>query len=624
MTLEHVKGAIDKLVNQLIKQQQENGSWNYCFESGTMTDAYMLLLMQILTIKDKKLEDALVERILNKQAKKGVWKLYADEKGGNLSATIESCLALLYTGVKRPDDPAMVKANQLISSKGGVQQASSLTKAVLALLGHLKWSKRLRIPITFLLLPPQSPIHFFDLVGYARVHIAPILLTVDRNFNIRLPRKKRVSTWLQAMPPINSPLQNLRHHEDREAFLLDLQRHLPWPTPPLHQQAVEWGKQFLLQRIENDGTLYSYFSSTFFLIVALLALGYDIHHPVIQKAVQGLYGLVYPMKKGVHVQETTSTVWDTALILYALQEAGVDHQHAVIQHGLDYILKKQHVKVGDWILRNPKALPGGWGFSDSNTINPDVDDTTACLRALGPSLPRNQRVWKRGVDWVLSMQNRDGGWSAFEKNTDKRWTRFLTYIEGSSYLADPSTADLTGRTLEWIGQQLHWNLDHPSVRKACAWLLRHQERDGSWFGRWGISYIYGTWAALTGLAAVGMKRDDPMVRKGIDWLLSIQNTDGGWGESCSSDRKKSYIPLGVSTSTQTAWALDALIAFHERPTSQMNQGIRRLLSLLEQNGWVSEYPTGAGLAGQFYIYYHSYQLIWPLVTLAHYQQKYSC
>jgi sporulenol synthase len=389
-----VQGAIDQLVNDLIKQQRENGSWNFCFESGTMTDAYMILLMRILGIRDQKLQDSLVERILNKQTRKGIWKLYADEKGGNLSATIESSMALLYAGVKQPEDPSMVKANQFIRAKGGIEQASSLTKALLAVLGHLKWSKRLRIPISFLLLPPHAPINFFDLVGYARVHMAPILLTVDQNYRIRLPGKRKVSNWLHTTQRSGYPLQMHRHLEYREAFLQDLQRHLPWPTPPLHQQAVEWGKEFLLQRIESDGTLYSYFSSTFFLIIAFLARGYSSNHPVVQKAVQGLYGLVYPLKEGLHVQETTSTVWDTSLILYALQEAGVSHQHPIVQRGLDYILKKQHAKVGDWIIRNPKALPGGWGFSDSNSINPDVDDTTACLRALDASRSRHRREWK--------------------------------------------------------------------------------------------------------------------------------------------------------------------------------------------------------------------------------------
>jgi sporulenol synthase len=620
--LEQVEHAIHKLVNDLFCLQRPDGSWNFCFESGTMTDSYMILLMQVLGENNEKIRQSIIERILNRQTGDGTWKLFADEIEGNLSATIESSIALMYAGNKDPTDPQMIKAREFIRSRGGVAKAGSYTKVMLSLFGHRKWSEQPRIPVEFFLLPLWFPINFFDFVSYSRVHIAPILLAADRSYSVRLPRKELVSNWLNPLLPSSqssepAPLEHVSIHEAVQSLY-------PHFRDRLHKKALQWGEQFLLQRIETDGTLYNYFSSTFLMIFALQALGYPKDHPVIQRAMHGLYSYYYELQSGGHIQLTTSTVWDTSLILHALQEAGVSDRNPVVKRGLRYILQRQHTVWGDWVIRNPCVLPGGWGFSDCNTIHPDVDDTTACLRALAPSVRHRKHwnAWKRGVDWVLSMQNRDGGWPAFEKNTYKAWTKLLPYEDGRSVWGDPSAADLTGRTLEFIGKELGWGLDHPVVRRACHWLSCHQRQDGSWYGRWGVSFIYGTWAALTGLAAVGVSRDHPMVKLGIRWLQLVQNPDGGWGESCYSDLEKRYVPLRASTPSQTAWALDALIAFHDQPTPQIQKGIERLLQLLDHEGWETTYPTGAGLPGQFYTHYHSYRYIWPLLTLARYRKKY--
>ncbi|MNZ97931.1 Sporulenol synthase [compost metagenome] len=220
------------------------------------------------------------------------------------------------------------------------------------------------------------------------------------------------------------------------------------------------------------------------------------------------------------------------------------------------------------------------------------------------------------------MQNNDGGWPAFEKNTDKVFLTWLAIDGAKSAATDPSEADLTGRTLEYLGGFAGLDIRHDRIKRGASWLIKHQEKDGSWYGRWGICYIYGTWAALTGLKAVGLSSEHETVKKGAKWLLSIQNPDGGWGESCRSDRLQLYWPLGESTPSQTAWALDALIAVHQKPTSAMQKGVQRLMTALHEDKWTSAYPTGAGLPGSFYIHYHSYRHIWPLLALSHYREKY--
>jgi sporulenol synthase len=331
------------------------------------------------------------------------------------------------------------------------------------------------------------------------------------------------------------------------------------------------------------------------------------------------------MEGTVTLQNSTSTVWDTALMSYALQETGIPAAHPMIRSSSSYLLSKQHKKYGDWSVHNPNTLPGGWGFSDSNTINPDVDDTTAALRAIHGIAGTDASFRKSsdlGLNWLLSMQNRDGGWPAFEKDANLEILTLLPLNEARAAAIDPSTADLTGRTLEYLGNKAGLGMRHPFIRRGADWLIAHQEEDGSWFGRWGVCYIYGTWAAVTGLSAVGISPDHSALHRATEWLLRIQNPDGGWGESCKSDHSLRYIPLGASTPSQTAWALDALIAVHPEPIPEINRGIQTLISLGHEEDWRTKYPTGAGLPGIFYSHYHSYRYIWPLLTLGHYQTKY--
>jgi len=385
----------------------------------------------------------------------------------------------------------------------------------------------------------------------------------------------------------------------------------------------------MLERIESDGTLYSYATSTLLMILALLSLGYDKRHRTVMAAVQGLLSMVWHFNENgtAHLQNSPSTTWDTALLSYAMQRAGVAPEHPAVRKANAYLLGKQQSRLGDWSRRVANPVAGGWGFSESNTINPDVDDSTAALRAIRPTAlrePAFQDAWNRGLYWVLSMQNDDGGWPAFERGVDNELFTLLP-IEGARAAAiDPSIADLTGRALEFLGNAAGFGGRHAFMRRGAAWLAKHQEADGSWYGRWGICYIYGTWAAVTGLAAAGADRGDPSVSKAVRWLLGIQNNDGGWGESCASDRVNRYVPLGASTPSHTAWALDALIAVHPKPSPAIDQGIRQLIALLhrDRDDWTVRYPTGAGLPGSFYIDYHSYRYIWPLIALGNYVAKY--
>ncbi|WP_442600485.1 terpene cyclase/mutase family protein [Paenibacillus sp. KN14-4R] len=618
--LNTVDEEIGRLTAFLIQQQQQDGSWNFCFENGIVIDAYVIILFRILNVQNEALIRQLHDRILERQQQGGFWTLYPDEEGGNLSASVEAYYALLYSGYSEITDEPIQRAKRYILSKGGLGKVNSiLTKAILAATRQCKWPLSISsIPLEVLLFPNYFPINFFDFSGYSRVHVTPMLIMADLRFSITTAHAPDLSDLkdprFDADEPISRGYQEMQ--EDIQAGL----NRLLGTAQYIHEAAKTKAKKFMLQRIESDGTLYSYASSTILMIFALLALEYDQNHPLITRAIQGLTAMQCRSDDKITIQNSPSTVWDTALIAYALQSAGTAGDHTSIRSAASYLLSRQQYKTADWSIHNPDTVPGGWGFSESNTINPDVDDTTAALRAiqsLSSTAPTYLESWNRGLNWVLSMQNKDGGWPAFEKNTNKKMLTWLSIDGAKSAAIDPSEADLTGRTLEYLGNFAGLDARHEFIKRGTKWLIHHQEKDGSWYGRWGVCYIYGTWAALTGLQAVGLSVNHESLQKGTRWLLSIQNPDGGWGESCQSDRIMRYVALGESTPSQTAWALDALIAVQPQPTPAVDQGILRLITSLHENDWKSSYPTGAGLPGNFYSYYHSYRL-----TLSHYRKKY--
>ncbi|MEK4250031.1 terpene cyclase/mutase family protein [Paenibacillus sp. FSL W7-1287] len=620
-----LKADINQLTRFLIQQQQADGTWRFCFENGTIIDAYMIILLRTLHYEDEAFIGQLHQRIIKEQLPNGCWKLYEDEEDGNLAATIDNLQALLFSGYSQLNDDSILKAKQFIRSRGGITNTKGLLcKAMLAITGQQRWPKAISsIPMEMLLLPTYLPINFFEFSGYSRVHLIPMLIMAKQDFHIQSPYPLDdlfvyPSTRYEAeeFESASYQLMQERIEEGRNRLL----------GSSLNDIASEKAVQFMLDRIEDDGTLYSYASSTILMVFSLLALGYDRQHPTIIKAIEGLIQMrCYSSSHTVTIQNSPSTIWDTALLSYALQQANVKASHPAILKANSYIVNMQQHKKGDWSVHNEGAAPGGWGFSESNTINPDIDDTTAALRAIYSMSQENESYKEAsvlGLNWVLSMQNNDGGWPAFEKNVDNKMVTWLA-LDGSKAAAiDPSTADLTGRTLEYLGHYSQLKHDNHHIQRGVRWLMNNQEADGSWYGKWGICYIYGTWAALTGLSAVGITSSDKQVQKAIEWLYSIQNRDGGWGESCTSDRRMQYTPLHYSTPSQTAWALDALIAMHDQPTSAINSGMKRLMALINENGWPTIYPTGAGLPGNFYVHYNSYRYIYPLLALSHYYKKY--
>lgn len=621
MRMINTKKGIDWLIEILRKDQSPNGSWDYPFETGLSTDAYMIILLRTLELNDEELIQGLVSRIFSKQEKNGAWKLYHDEGEGNLTATVEAYYALMYSGYIKKEDKRLRAAKRFILSKGGLEEVSIFTKVMLSLTGQYKWPDFSPLPIEFILLPHYLPINFYSFSVFGRANLTPIILLADKKFSIKTAKSPNLSELhLHRQDDITW----FRSTEYRSLFSLieDGVKRLIGIPKQLHQLAIERANKYMLDHLEPDGTFYSYYSSTFLMIFALLALGYKKSDPLITRAVSGLMAMKCEINGNPHMQYTTANVWNTSLIGYALQSAGVSAEDPMVANANRYLLQQQHHKFGDWVIHNPTSMPGGWGFSHINTINPDADDTTASLRSISRMNPLERHAWDRGVSWLLSMQNDDGGWAAFEKNTDTKLFELLPLEKGEFLLTDPSCADITGRTLEFLGNYTNLSRDHKAIKRAINWLLKDQLSDGSWYGRWGICYLYGTWGAITGLSAAGIDSSHSSIQKAVKWLQGIQNEDGGWGESCHSDNEKKYVPLRASTLTHTAWAVDALITISDEPTAPIRKGMSYLLASLEKEDWTTDYPKGQGMAGGFYIHYHSYRYIFPLIALSHFQEKF--
>lgn len=621
----NTENGIKWIIEKLRTDQSPEGSWTYPFETDLSTDAYMIILLRTLEIDDEDLILGLTKRILSKQEKNGAWKLFYDEGDGNISITIEAFYALLFSGYYKVNDNRLWAAQQFILDKGGLVKASMFTKIMLAITGQYDWPAFAPLPVEMILLPLSFPVNFYQFSVFGRSNLAPIMILTAKKYSLKSPYSPKLTDlfpyrdgsdhweslpeWKSKFSAINEEIKNL----------IGLPNHL-------HTLAIKRAKKYMLEHIELDGTFYSYFSSTFLMIFALLALGTSKEDSIIAKALEGLKAMKTSIQDHPHMQYTTAAVWNTSLISYTLQLSGVSAAEPMIERANRYLLNHQHDKFGDWVIHNPNSLPGGWGFSEINTINPDIDDTTASLRAIARLAPTDQKMrkaWDKGINWLLSMQNEDGGWASFEKNLNSSWLEFIPIEKGEFLLGDPSSADLTGRTLEFLGNYTNIPAGHHVIRKGVNWLLKNQEKDGSWYGRWGICYLYGTWAAITGMTAVGLSAKHPSIHKAVSWLIDIQNKDGGWGESCNSDIHKTFIPLKASTLTHTSWALDALISASNRPTKEINKGIGYLLESLKNEDWTTNYPKGQGMAGGFYIHYHSYRYIFPLQALAHYQMKYN-
>ncbi len=621
-------------------RQEAAGFWCAELEGDTTLESYMILLETFLgaggatspsapSARSSALAGAIREEILPG----GGWAQYR-EGPAEISVSVLSYFALKVAG--EPGDAAhMQRSRETILRLGGVDQANTYTKYHLALFGQYPWSDVPAIPPEMVFLPGGGPFTVYDMSSWSRTIFVPLSilyarkpivpLAVERGVDELFPpgerarRAARSGSWKESLDQtLRQPWKSLFFGVDR---LLKTYERLPG-ADRLRDWAIQRASAWMIERLEQSDGLSAILPAMANSVMALKVLGYGAEHPLMKAQIGHLNDLLLgDVNDGsLRMQPCLSPVWDTVIASHALAQAGLAPEHPALRRAATWLLGKQTRRSGDWSRRNP-APPGGWYFEHRNEFYPDVDDTCMALmvlrhaRADVPAEVQEAAV-RRGLAWMLGMQNADGGWASFDRDNDKQWLTEVPFADHNAMI-DPSTADITGRVLESLSTFDEFSPAHPVVRRALEFLRRDQTSDGAWYGRWGVNYIYGTWQALRGAVAIGENLEAPYIRRGLRWLQDHQNADGGWGESIASYDDPSQRGIGASTPSQTAWAIMGLIAGGESDSHAVRRGISWLLDRQDAEGtWQQEAWTGTGFPKVFYLNYHYYRHYFPLMALA--------
>jgi squalene-hopene/tetraprenyl-beta-curcumene cyclase len=607
-----VKNALKNATDALVSLQSPDGWWKGELETNVTMDAEDLFLREFLGIRTEEQTAAAAKWIRSRQRDDGTW---ANFFGGpaELSTTIEAYVALRLAG-DSPEDDHLKRAQRFIVAAGGVENSRVFTKIWLALFDLWSWDELPVLPPELVYLGRHLPLNVYDFACWARQTVVALTVvsahrpTHHLSFTIDelksgAPAAARdpLSTWSGRFQALDVLLHVYERH----------------PLKFLRRTALRRAEHWIVQRQEADGSWGGIQPPWVYSLIALRLQGYALDHPVMTAGITGLDGFTIEDDLGRRLEACQSPVWDTALAVTALADAGLSPNDPVLRAASRYLLSQEITVKGDWAIRRPNLQPSGWAFEFENDTYPDVDDAAevvlALLRTAEPSLDAE----RRGLAWIEGMQSRDGGWAAFDVDNVQTLCRELPFCDFGE-LIDPPSADVTAHVLEALAGR---EQAKSSTERGVAWLLRAQEEDGSWFGRWGANYVYGTGAAIPGLVAAGISTQHQAVRRAVNYLEDRQNDDGGWGEDLRSYREPSFRGRGPSTASQTGWALLALLAAGERSEST-NRGVNYLVETQGDDGsWDEPWFTGTGFPGDFYINYHLYRLVFPLMALGRYVKR---
>ncbi len=618
--------CIERTRDFFFREQLSDGYWWAELESNVTITAEYIMLFHFLGMVDRPRERKMAHCILDKQTDEGAWSIWFGGPG-DLSATVEAYFALKLAGYSA-GDPAMCKARDFILSKGGILKARVFTKVFLALFGEFSWLGVPSMPIEFMMLPDWAYFNIFELSSWSRATIIPLSIVMSENPVRKLPPRARVQE-LFVRPPRPSDYTFSRHDGimSWKNFFIGVDHLLKIyelsPIRPLKKKSVALAEQWILDHQESSGDWGGIQPAMLNSILALHCLGYANDHPVIASGLEALANFCIEDENSLVLQSCVSPVWDTALVLVAMQEAGVPVDHPALVKSAQWLLDREVRFKGDWQVKSPDLEPGGWAFEFLNDRYPDVDDSGFVMLALKDIKVRDKKqkdqAIKRGITWCIGMQSENGGWGAFDKDNTKHLLNKIPFADLEA-LIDPPTADLTGRMLELLGT-FGFSKKHSAVVRALEFLKKEQEPEGPWWGRWGVNYIYGTWSVLGGLGAIGEDMTQPYIRKAANWLKSKQNLDGGWGEVCESYDDRSLMGCGPSTASQTAWALLSLFAAGEVHSKAASRGVEYLMTTQKQDGsWDEDAFTGTGFPKFFMIKYHIYRNCFPLTALGRYRR----
>lgn len=625
--LRGVDSAITKAQQYFLREQKPEGYWYYPLEANATMDAEYIFFNHFVGRVDEAKHKRLCEHLLAVQGDNGAWPLFY--KGpGHLGNTIEAYFALKLTGYPA-SHPALARAREFILAQGGLTQAQVFTRIFLAYFGQFPWQGVPSVPVELILLPNWFPLNIYEMSSWARGTVVPLSIILSQQPYVRIPEDRGVAE-LWKDPPERSDLRFPRSSQliSWENFFITLDHVLKFlgksPIKPLRKRALHRAERWVLDHQDINGGWGGIQPAMLNSVMALHSLGYPHDHPAMAKGIQAIEDFL--METGGHLlfQPCVSPVWDTVWAVKALLDSGCPNDHPVVVKAANWIIDQQIFKTGDWQVKNPHLEPGGWAFEFANDWYPDVDDTAVILytlkRVQGLAEKKKDRALARGVNWALGMQSRNGGWGAFDTdNTLDLWNQMP--FGDMKAMIDPPTADLAGRLLEMLGT-FGYDLDFGPARRALQFLHKEQEADGSWWGRWGVNYIYGTWSVLMGLRAIGEDLNRPYVQRALAWLKSHQNPDGGWGEDCLSYWEQGRAGRGESTPSQTAWAVLGLLAGEDEISPNVLRGIQYLLAQQEAVGsWPEQLFTGTGFPRHFYLRYYGYRNYFPLMALGQFRVR---
>ncbi|MGW6022444.1 squalene--hopene cyclase [Streptomyces sp. NPDC055099] len=612
--------AIQRSTEFLLGQQDAQGWWKGDLDTNVTMDAEDLLLRQFLGIRDEKTTRAAALFIRGEQREDGTWATFFGGPG-ELSTTIEAYVALRLAG-DAPDDPHMAKASAWIRDQGGIAESRVFTRIWLALFGWWKWDDLPELPPELIYFPKWLPLNIYDFGCWARQTIVPLTVVSAKRPVRPAPFPLDELHTDVRVPNPDKPLAPLGSW-DGVFQRLDKALHLYHKVAPrkVRKAAMNSAARWIIERQENDGCWGGIQPPAVYSVIALHLLGYDLEHPVLKAGLESLDRFAVWREDGARMIEACqSPVWDTCLATIALADAGVPADHPQLIKAADWMLAEEIARPGDWAVRRPQLAPGGWAFEFHNDNYPDIDDTAEVILALRrvdhPDRARMENAIGRGVRWTLGMQSRNNAWAAFDADNTSPFPNRLPFCDFGEVI-DPPSADVTGHVVEMLA--IEGKAHDPRTRRGIEWLLAEQEPDGSWLGRWGVNYVYGTGSVVPALTAAGLPGSHPALRRAVTWLESVQNDDGGWGEDLRSYRYEEWRGHGVSTASQTAWALLALLAAGERDSKAVERGITWLAETQRADGsWDEPYFTGTGFPWDFSINYHLYRQVFPLTALGRY------
>jgi len=623
--------SIERASRALLKAQHADGYWSFHLEADCTISAEYILMMHHMDEIDAVLQAKIAVYIRARQLKGGGWPLYFDGEI-DLSCSVKAYYALKLAG-DDPDAPHMQKAKQAILAQGGASGCNVFTRIMLAQFGQIPWQAIPYLPVEIMLLPRWFPFHLSKVSYWSRTVMVPLLVLCTLKRSSRNPQKTHIQELLAELPksrhhyfPVRSGLNRLFLYFE---FLTSLTE--PFIPKRMRQHALKKAGAWIIERLNGDGGLGAIFPAMINAYEALDALGYNADHPCRRSAKKALQDLLVVKEDEAFCQPCNSPIWDTALAALALQEAETAPDSASIAatgKALDWLKEQQLLdEPGDWREHRPELSGGGWAFQFSNSHYPDLDDTSAVAWPMCQADERAQSnryrfSIQRAANWICGMQSRNGGFASFDVDNTYEYLNEIPFADHGALL-DPPSSDVSARCAILLSCMANRDPAFQTALDRCMNYLRNeQEVNGSWFGRWGTNYIYGTWSVLVALEKIGITQDDPMIRRAADWLKSVQRRDGGWGEDHDTYNSPEKAGQGhASTSFQTAWALLGLMAAGETESTQVERGIAYLQTAQLAHGlWHDDAFTAPGFPRVFYLKYHGYDKYFPLWALARFRK----